>query len=264
VLEPTELCTAGDYAVMAGAVVKEIATRRKVPILSGGTGFYVRALMDGLAPSPKRDAGLRSRLEARERRRVGILHRYLRILDPVTARRIHRNDRNKLIRALEISLLIQRPADQWFREHGRRGLRGFAVLKLGLNPPRERLHAALAKRSQSMFEAGLVDEVRGLLARGVPRTAKPFESLGYREVLLHLNGLLTLPQAVEWTTIHTRQYAKRQMTWFRKERGMVWLSGFGHEESIVEQAVQIAAHHVCDFGKLSPKRGYPLGGGEVP
>jgi len=263
VLEPADVCTAGDYAVMATAVVNEIANRGRLPILSGGTGFYVRALLDGLAPSPKRDTRLRSRLEARERRRPGVLHRYLRRLDPVTARRVHRNDRNKLIRALEITLLARRPAEQWFREQGRRALRGFAALKLGLNPPREQLWETLAKRTQSMFKAGLVEEVRSLLSKGVPRSAKPFESLGYKEVLLHLDGTLTLDQAIEWTTIHTRQYAKRQMTWFRRESNIFWLSGFGHDQSIVEQATQFVAQHLCNIGKLTPKLGYPPSSGEV-
>lgn len=244
VLEPTEVSTAGGYASLARPILFDIGARGRVPILVGGTGFYLKAALEGLAPSPARDDSLRARLYGRERRRAGLLHRYLRRLDPATAARVHARDTNKLIRALEITLLSKSPASQWFAEQGRPALEGFRVLKIGLDPPRAELHQALRRRSQAMFDAGLLQEVRGLLKSGVPDTAKPFESLGYKEALQFLRGELTLEQAIEWTAIHTRQYAKRQWTWFRRDGETRWLSGFGHQSPVQEQALVIARSHV--------------------
>ncbi len=226
VLEPQQVFNAGDYAALARPLLRQIAARGAVPVMAGGTGFYLRALLDGLAEGPKRDDALRADLARREQCRPGALHRILCRLDRTAAARIHANDRNKLIRAVEICLLARRPVTQVFGG-GRAPLRDFDVLKLVLNPPRPALHARIAARTRAMFDAGLVDEVRTLLHSGVPNDAKAFESIGYKQALKVLAGALTLEEAVDLTTIATRQYAKRQWTWFRQESNIHWINDFG-------------------------------------
>lgn len=236
ILEPQEVFSAGAYARLARGVLEEIRERGRVPVIAGGTGFYLRALLEGLAEAPPRDDALRARLMQRESKRPGSLHRILRRLDPRTAAGIHPNDVQKTVRAVEICLLTRRPASQLFLQ-GRRPLEGFRILKLGLRPPRQRLVERIQERTRRMFEQGLLEEVRGLLARGVPKDAKAFESIGYKEALACLEGELDLRQAVELAAIATRQYAKRQMTWFRKEPGMVWLEGFGDDPAVCDAAL---------------------------
>lgn len=226
--------SAGDYARMARAAVGEIAGRGRLPIVVGGTGFYVRALLDGLPALPGRDEAVRARILARP---LGSLHRLLGRLEPAAAARIQPNDTQKLVRALEVRLLtgaaLPTPASA-------EALTGFRVLQLGLDPPREALVAAIAARTRQMFASGLVEEVRGLLAAGLTGDEKPFESLGYRQVVAHLRGELTLDEAVESTEIGTRQYAKRQRTWFRRDARIHWLPGFG-----TDGAVQAEGGSVC-------------------
>ena len=246
VLDPAEVSTAGDYAARARPILREILFRQHIPIVVGGTGFYLRALLEGLAEGPRRDESLRTALVERERRKPGLLHRYLRRLDARTAGRIHRNDRNKVIRVLEMSILAQRPAAQLF-EAGRKSLKGYDPLRIVLEPPRERLREVLAQRTQRMFESGLLEEVAALLAKGTPQTAKPFESIGYKESLQVLAGGLTVAEAIERTTIETRQYAKRQTTWFRREPGAVRIEGFGYENPVLLLAHEIARVYLDKF-----------------
>ncbi|MGJ5813548.1 tRNA (adenosine(37)-N6)-dimethylallyltransferase MiaA [Paludibaculum fermentans] len=231
ILDPATLFNAGDYVKFVGPVLADIVSRSRLPILAGGTGFYIRALLDGLNDGPSRDDQLRKRLLTRK----GSLYRLLSRLDPATAARIHPNDGNKTLRALEICLLARRPASQLFQADRRR-LEGFRVLKIGLSPPRPALHVRIASRSRAMFEAGLAEEVQGLLASGVPKDAKAFESIGYKECLRYLDGALTMEQAIELTTIATRQYAKRQLTWFRRESDIRWIDCFGDDLAAVETA----------------------------
>jgi tRNA dimethylallyltransferase len=238
VIEPAQLFTAGDYARLAETALREIAERGRIPVLAGGTGFYLRALLDGLFPGPSRDETVRTRLQRREQRREGSLHRILQRLDPAAAARIHPNDKNKTMRALEVRLIEGRPLSALF-ERRRAPLTGFRPIKLGLDPPRELLNARLNARACAIFERGLVDEVRHLLATGVSRGAKPFESLGYKQVLQVADGSLTLEQALESTQLETRRYAKRQITWFRKEQGVHWLAGFGDDPSVQAEALAI-------------------------
>ena len=248
VLDPGDVTTAGDYAVRAKALLCDIAARQRLPVVVGGTGFYVRALLDGLAEGPKRDTQLRQRLTEREGKCRGVLHRYLRRLDPVTARRIHANDLNKTIRAIEISLLARRPAQEVFAA-GRQGIEGFAPLKLVLDPPRCALHERIRTRSQSMFANGLLDEVRRLRAEGVPDSAKPFESIGYKEALAVLRGEMDVQQAMELVEIHTRQYAKRQVTWFRREAGAERIQGFGWENPVLSLTDEIVSGYLDKIAK---------------
>lgn len=237
VIETDGELTAGEYARLGRAALTDIRDRGKIPIVAGGTGFYLRALLDGLSPAPRRDEDLRNRLKSVVRRRPGALHRFLHRLDPVSASRIHPNDYQKLIRAIELTALAGRPASQTQSEP-RDALRGFAMLKLGLNPERARLHRKLDERSAAMFAAGLLEETRALIDAGVAPDSKALKSLGYKQAVQLLSGELTLEAAVIECRTKTRQYAKRQMTWFRAERGMCWLKGFGNEEAIRTEALR--------------------------
>jgi tRNA dimethylallyltransferase len=237
VADPDQLFTAGEYARLARRAIGEIAARGRLPLVAGGTGFYLRALVDGLFQGPERDQALRERLAAREARRAGSLHRLLTRLDPETASRIHPHDVLKVTRALEVTLLARRPASELFRQ-GRDGLTGYRTLKLGLLPDREALYRRLDARAERMFAGGLLEEVECILKLGFPPTAKPFESHGYRQALQLLRGELNLGEAVLHAQRNTRQYAKRQITWFRKEPDLVWLRGFGDDAAIQKEAVE--------------------------
>jgi tRNA dimethylallyltransferase len=237
-IDPTQLFTAGDYARVARTCLREIAGRNRIPIVVGGTGFYLRALLEGLFPGPERSPRIRDRLARREQRKSGSLHRILSRLDPAAAARIHPSDKNKTIRALEVRLLDGRPLSALFKL-GREPLTGFQPIKLGLDPPRDLLYRKLDARSERMFESGLIAEARDLLAAGVPVDAKPFESLGYRQALDVVQERLTLEQALASTQAATRRYAKRQLTWFRKEHSVHWLQGFGDDEQVQDQALAV-------------------------
>ncbi len=231
-LDPDQLFTAGQYSRSARTVVAEIRDRGRVPVVAGGTGFYLSALLDGLFPGLARDGSLRERLAVRHKRRPGSLHRLLSRFDPETAARVHPNDLPKLTRALEIRLLTRQPASQVFSERSRDALRDFRVLKIGLNPEREALYARLNRRTADMFEGGLIEEVRGVLAMGYSSAAKPFESHGYKQAIQVLNGELNFGEALASARQNTRNYAKRQMTWFKRVADIEWFAGFGDEPGI--------------------------------
>jgi tRNA dimethylallyltransferase len=243
IVNPDEIFTAGEYARLARLAIAEISARGKLPVIAGGTGFYLRALLDGLFEGPSRDQGLRDRLAARETRRAGSLHRLLRRFDREAASKIHPNDIPKVTRAVEVCLLTRRPVSQLFRE-GRDALEGYRILKIGLMPDRDALYQSLDGRCAAMFEGGLIEEVKGILAMGYPATCKPFESHGYKQALQLLNGELTPKEAVFYAQRNTRNYAKRQMTWFRKEAGIVWFKGFAPD--VLDSALaRTAAFHSC-------------------
>jgi len=245
-VEPGELFTAGDYARAGRTVLAEISGRGRIPVVVGGTGFYLRALLEGLSPGPPRQDALRARLQRREQKRAGSLHRILTRLDPAAAARIHRNDLNKTLRALEVRLLAGRPITKLFAE-GRSPLQGFRPIKIGLSPERDLLYRKLDLRAAAMFQRGLMAEVRDLLASGVPAHAKPFESLGYQQALQAARGLITEEQAIESTQRETRRYAKRQLTWFRKEQDVYWLEGFGDEPRVIERALACVKNTIKKF-----------------
>ena len=236
-LEPDMVFTAGDFARLARPILREITERGRVPIVTGGTGFYLRALVEGLAPGPARDADLRVKLAARQARRPGSVHRLLRRFDPATATRMHPNDVPKAMRALEICLQARRPAAEVFAG-GRDALTGYGVLKIGLFPDRERLVKRLEARVEAMFAEGLVGETEAILARGVRPDAKPFESIGYKQAMQVVRGELSVKDAIFYSKRDTRQYAKRQMTWFRQEPGLEVVRGFGDEDDVVERVVE--------------------------
>lgn len=243
VADPGEAFTAGEYARQARAALNAIAGRGRLPIVVGGTGLYLRALLDGLFPGPQRSDELRERLRARvSERGSGYLHRLLLRLDPVGASQIHANDAAKLIRAIEVCLATRAPMSELWQERGRDPLRGFRILRIGLNPPREKLYERINMRAARMFEDGLVAETESLLQRfGDARDVTPIYSLGYQQARQHLRGELTLAQAVTAVQQGHRNFAKRQMTWFRREPGVAWLEGFGDEASIEEQAATMVA-----------------------
>jgi len=238
IANPDELFTAGEYARLARAAIADISDRGRLPVVAGGTGFYLRALLDGLFEGPARDQALRGRLALRETRRPGSLHRLLRRFDGEAAAKIHANDVPKVMRALEVCLVMRRPVSEMYRE-GRDALCGYRTLKIGLWPDRDALYQNLDARCAAMFQNGLIDEVKRILAMGYPAASKPFESHGYKQALQLLNGELTAKEAVFYAQRNTRNYAKRQMTWFRKEAGMVWLKGFG--DGAGEQALELVS-----------------------
>ena len=240
ILNPDELFTAGEYARLARAVVTDISARGRLPILAGGTGFYLRALLEGLFEGPARDQPLRDRLALRESQRPGSLHRLLTRYDSTTAEKIHSNDVPKVTRALEICLLTRQPVSRLFQQ-GRDALEGYRTLKLGLLPDRELLNPRLDARCACMFEHGLVEEVRHILSLGFSPACKPFESHGYKQAMQLIQGEINLRDAVFYAQRNTRHYAKRQITWFRRERDLHWLKGFGDAPDIRADAVQRVA-----------------------
>lgn len=236
-VEPDEVFTAGDYRRHAVPVLEEIRRRGKVPILTAGTGLYLRALLEGLADAPARSEELRKRLgKTAAERGPARLHRILARLDSATSRRIAPRDTQKVIRALEMRLLTGRPVGEIHRQ-GRAPLEGFEVRKIGLLPPRRALYEKIDHRVLHMLSAGWAEEVRELAAR-FAADAKPFEFIGYPELRAYLEGHISLETATQQIQQATRRFAKRQITWFRREPRVHWLEGFGDEPEICAGALQ--------------------------
>ncbi|HEV2468429.1 MAG TPA: tRNA (adenosine(37)-N6)-dimethylallyltransferase MiaA [Candidatus Sulfotelmatobacter sp.] len=235
-VDPTRHVTAGEYAREARQVLAEINARTHLPIVVGGTGLYLRALLEGLFPGPQRSEELRERLRERAASRgSGYLHQILLRLDRETAGKIHPNDAPKLIRAIEVCLASgQKMSDLW--RQGRDPLRGFRILRLGLDPERALLYERINRRAGEMFKAGLLEETKSLVEK-YGTQARPLESLGYKQAAQFLRGELSLEQAVHAAQQGHRNYAKRQMTWFRREPEVRWLNGFGDEVWIQGKAV---------------------------
>jgi tRNA dimethylallyltransferase len=235
--------TAGDYARLARKALAGIAARRHLPIVTGGTGLYLRALLDGLFAGPQRSEEIRARLRrSAERHGTTWLHRLLRRLDPTSAERIHANDQPKLIRAIEVCLAARQPlTDAW--KSGRDPLTGYRILRIGLDPPRPQLYARIEARADEMFAAGLIDETRGLIEKygDAPRA---FDSLGYRQARAVLRGETTEADGIAATRQAHRNYAKRQLTWFRREPEVHWLRGFGDDPSIASQALALVQENL--------------------
>ena len=233
---PTEMMTAGEYSRQARRVLCDIRDRNHLPIVVGGTGLYLRALLEGLFPGPQRSEELRERVREREADRgSGYLHRILVRLDRAAAQKIHANDAPKLIRAIEVCLASrQRMTDLW--QKGRDPLPGFRILRLGLDPDRAALYNRINERARQMFDTGLLDEA-GLLLQKYGEDAGPLASLGYKQAVQLLRGELTREQAVQSAQQAHRNYAKRQMTWFRREPEVSWLKGFGDDPQIQSEAL---------------------------
>jgi tRNA dimethylallyltransferase len=227
VLAPGEECTAGGYRRMALEVLVDVGRRGRLPVFTVGTGLYLRALLEGLADAPERSEELRERLRAKASRRApGHLHRLLARLDSEAALRIAPTDEQKLVRAIEVCVLSHRPISEVYRA-GRTPLEGWCALKIGLLPPREALYSRIGARTDAMLKRGWIEEVRQLLAAGLPEDAKPFDFIGYRELRAVLRGEIALADAAGSIAQATRHFAKRQITWFRRESGVHWLEEFG-------------------------------------
>ncbi len=238
--EPDEVFTAGDYRRIAEHTIEDICDRGKLPILTVGTGLYLRALLEGLDELPERSEALRQRLRERAAERGSeYLHRVLRRRDPVGASQIAAQDLHKLIRALEICFLTGKPASHL--RGNRAGLQGFSVIKIGLMPSREALYRRIDSRVESMLASGWVDEVRGLIRMCIPSTSKPFTFLGYAQIREHILNGRSLEDAAPKIRQSTRRYAKRQITWFRREHDVHLLSGFGDEECIQREALRLVS-----------------------
>jgi tRNA dimethylallyltransferase len=230
VADPDQPMTAGAYSRAARAALTEITARGRLPIVTGGTGLYLRALTEGLFAGPQRDEDLRDRLRRSAGKRGSAwLHRILARLDPSSAERIHANDVPKLIRAIEVCVAGRRPMSEVLAsaDEARDPLTGFRLLRIGLNPPREGLYDRLNRRCAEMFAAGLVDETRALLARY--GRVKALDSLGYRQALSVIDGETDLATALAAAQQGHRNYAKRQLTWFRREPDVRWIEAFGDE-----------------------------------
>jgi tRNA dimethylallyltransferase len=237
IVDPTQGMTAGEYARQARHVLEEIGRRRHLPIVVGGTGLYLRALLDGLFAGPQRSEELRVRLRARAAKRgAEYLHRILGRLDRAAAERIHANDAPKLIRAIEVCLASRRKMTELWQQ-GRNPLQGFRILRLGLDPDRAALYERINQRAERMFATGLIEETEALLQK-YGAAAQPLASLGYKQALQFLRGELSREQALQTAQQAHRNYAKRQMTWFRREPGVTWLKGFGDDPRIQRDAVE--------------------------
>jgi tRNA dimethylallyltransferase len=246
-VDPSEVFTAGEYRRRAEMVLADLRSRGRLPILTVGTGLYLRALLEGLADAPERSADLRARLEARVAARgPAYLHRILARIDPVAARRIAPRDRQKIVRAIEISVLAGKPVTEVHRA-GRDPLAGYTPIRIGLDPPRAALHQRIERRTQEMLAQGWLDEVAELMRAGVRADSKPFEFIGYRALREHLEGRASLADATAAIVQSTRRYAKRQLTWFRREPEVIWLAGVGDDPAIADAAVQSIKARIAEL-----------------
>jgi tRNA dimethylallyltransferase len=237
VAPPESTYTAGQWAQDALEKIKEIESRGRTAVLVGGTGFYLRALRKPFFPSPPTDPKFRERLTAiRERRGPEYLHRLLARLDPESARNLYPRDWPRVHRALEVQLQTGQPFSQQLPNRAAPPEAAGRIKVIALNPPRELLYERITARARVHFENGLVDEVQKLIAEGVPAGSNALGSHGYRRVVEFLEGSRSLESAIEQTQQDIRNYAKRQLTWFRREEGVVWFEGFG-EDPLVQQRI---------------------------
>ncbi|HEY6339576.1 MAG TPA: tRNA (adenosine(37)-N6)-dimethylallyltransferase MiaA [Candidatus Sulfotelmatobacter sp.] len=248
VVDAAGYVTAGEYARQARRVLRDVSARRRLPIVVGGTGLYLRALLDGLFPGPERSEELRSRLRERAATRGSTyLHRILIHLDPVAAQKIHANDLPKLVRAIEVCLSSREKGSrqkmsQLWQQQGRDPLRGYRIMRLGLDPERQALYKRINQRAREMFDSGLLEETQALLAK-YGAEARPLASLGYKQAAQFLRGELSREEAVLAAQQAHRNYAKRQMTWFRREPDVIWLRSFGDDKPLQRKA----SAHVENF-----------------
>jgi len=246
VAEPDEPFTAGAYSRMARAALRDIVARGRMPIVTGGTGLYLRALTEGLFAGPGRREDLRARLrQSAAGHGSAWLHRVLTRVDPASAARIHANDTPKLIRAIEVCLEARRPMSEVLAnaDEARDPLRGFRLLRIGLNPPRAALYDRLNRRCAEMFAAGLVQETRALLACYGP--VKALDSLGYRQAMAVLLKGLSERVAIAEAQQGHRNFAKRQLTWFRREPEVRWMEAFGDAPETVRVAAELVQRTIA-------------------
>jgi tRNA dimethylallyltransferase len=244
ILTPDQPCTAGDYSRLAREAIAGITQRGRTPIVAGGTGLYLRALLDGLFSAPQRNEPLRDKLRALARHRTPAhLHRILARLDAAAAGLIHANDTPKVIRAIEVTLTARQPITEQWQQQTRDPLTGYRILRLGLNPPRPALYDKINRRAREMFDSGLVEETTQLVET-YGFECRPLTSLGYAQAVQVLRGEITHDQAIAACAQGHRNYAKRQLTWFRKDPLIHWLPSFGSDADAIEQATALVARHI--------------------
>jgi tRNA dimethylallyltransferase len=235
-VEPTSFITAGEYARHGREVLQQIKSRGALPIVVGGTGLYLRALLEGLFAGPQRSEELRQRLRERaEEKGAAYLHRILRRLDPAAAAKIHSNDLPKLVRSIEICLASRNKMTEMWKQ-GRAPLWGFRIVRLGLDPDRKALYERINQRAARMFENGLVEETAMLLEK-YSEAARPLAALGYKQAVALIRDQIDRKTSLQSAQQAHRNYAKRQMTWFRREPDVQWLAGFGDEVSVQNDAM---------------------------
>jgi tRNA dimethylallyltransferase len=245
IVEPTDDYTAAAFARDAARAIRDILGRGKLPLVVGGTGFYYRALTRGLFPGPGRDPELRARLEATAGRRgVAFLHRMLGRVDAESAARIQSRDLKRIVRALEIFFLTGRPLTAHFAETIS-PIADLAVLAIALKLPSADIADRVTRRVDQQFASGLLDEIRGLLARGVPETARPFGGLVYRQALEHLHGVRDERATRALIAQENRRYARRQLIWFRKEPNLQWCDGPGDSPHAAAAAQALLDEHLA-------------------
>jgi tRNA dimethylallyltransferase len=245
IVEPTDEYTAAQYARDAAAAIRDVHARGRLPILAGGTGFYFRALTRGLFPGPGKDAALRARLEAiAERRDVTFLHRLLRKVDPESALRIQPRDLKRLVRALEVFFLTGRPLTAHFAQTAS-PIPDVDVLAVGLRLDAATISERVTRRVDEQFARGLLDEIRGLLARGIPETARPFGGLVYRQAIEHLHGVRDEAATRVLIAQENRRYARRQLIWFRKEPTLTWFDGPGESAATIAGVLRLIDTYVA-------------------
>ena len=239
VVDPVEEYSAARYAREAAAVIRDITARGRLPILVGGTGLYYRALTRGMFEGPSRDEPLRRRLErVAGRRGPGCLHRWLKRVDPPSAERIQIPDVKRLVRALEVWILTGRPLTEHFAETAS-PLADFDVTAVALRIPEDQTMERVARRVDAQFAQGLLDEMRALLARGVPDTALPFTGLVYRQALEHLRGVRDERETRELIVRENRKYSRRQLIWFRKEPNLRWIHAAGERADTQDEVARL-------------------------
>ena len=236
-VDPSGFITAGEYARQAREVLQRIKARGALPIVVGGTGLYLRALLEGLFAGPQRSEELRARLRERAGEKgSSYLHRILTRLDPATAAKVHANDTPKLLRAIEVCLASRTRLSEMLKQ-GRDPLQGFRIVRLGLDPDRNALYDRINQRAQRMFDKGLVEEARRLLEKH-GAAARPLVALGYKQAVALIRGEIGRETALQAAQQAHRNYAKRQMTWFRREPDVIWISGFGDDARVQGEAIR--------------------------
>jgi tRNA dimethylallyltransferase len=248
IVDPTDEYTAARYARDAAQAIRGIQSRGRLPLVVGGTGLYYRALTRGLFPGPGRDVAMRERLESiASRRGVAFLHRMLKRVDAESARRIQPRDLKRLVRALEVFFLTGRPLTEHFAET-RSPIAGMSVVAVALRLPAAQTSSRVARRVDAQFERGLLDEIRGILTRGVPATARPFGGLVYRQALEHLQGIRGEAATRALIVQENRRYARRQLIWFRKEPNLTWFEGPGESPATIAAVDDLLERRLKDSG----------------
>jgi tRNA dimethylallyltransferase len=224
IVDPSTQFTAADFVALALKVATKIIKKKRLPFIVGGTGLYLKALLDGLFPGGKSNPKIRLKLEKEaEKKGLQNLRAKLMEVDPVYSQKIHRNDKVRIIRALEVYFSTKKPFSEHFT-HTKSSVEDFNIIKIGLKLERQELYTRIEQRTDNMFERGLIQEVEDLLQKGIDENSPPFRALGYKHALQYLKKEISLEEAISLTKRDTRRYAKRQMTWFKKMKGIEWFS----------------------------------------